>query len=289
MNNPKQNVKSHFSERADQWAGQYSDCQPHSLNKQNLLSRQRFAVEMIQSALPKGSSVLDVGCGAGQVSGTLMELGYQVWGVDLAEPMVAVAGARFGLDRFRVGDIEHIPFQDNTFDAVICLGVIEYVPTDENALKEIRRVLKSGGTAVVSTPSAISPLHRIDSVFAGLMPTARPVYHFLKYRLRGKPSPVQQPPGLVTHRRYHPGKWLGVLRSAGFEPQELICHGWGWYRSELGMAVAHGLARGSAVFARFVERMFGEASSLRAKSHFVRSPALNWLASEQIVRVRAVK
>lgn len=47
---------------------------------------------------------------------------------------------------------QELPFSDNTFDAVICLEVLEYVPNLTKALQEIRRVIKPGGTVMVSVP-----------------------------------------------------------------------------------------------------------------------------------------
>ena len=288
MTSSKQQVRSLFSERAAEWATNYSDVEPRTLGAQNLISRQRFALEMVETAAPRASKVLDVGCGTGEMAAKLMRLGYEVCGVDLAEPMIRHARDRYGPDRFRVGDIEHIPFRDNTFDAVVCLGVIEYLATDEQALREIWRVLKPGGSAVVATPSAISPLHHIDRVLVGLMAIARPLYHLVKYRLRGRRPPFQQPSREVFSRRYYRGKWLRLLRSVGLEPEEWICHGWGWYESELGLLVQF-LFRNRKLFRRGLERLFGQASLWRVGDGFVRNGALNWLASEQIVRVRAVK
>src|SRR5205807_185694 len=139
----------------------------------------------------------------------------------------------YGSDRFRVGDLEQVPFEDNTFDAVVCLGVIEYLASDEQAVREIRRVLKPGGSAVISTPSAISPLYHLDCGTFRLEDAARPLYYFVKYRLRGRRPPMYRPPREIGNRRYYRGSWLRLLRSAGLEPEESICHGWGWYRSRL--------------------------------------------------------
>ena len=57
-------------------------------------------------------------------------------------------------------DIEHLPIRDTHFDTVICLEVLEYVPHPGAALSELRRVLKPGGTLIVSTPF----LHRADAL-----------------------------------------------------------------------------------------------------------------------------
>lgn len=288
MMSSKARVKSVFGERATEWAASYDDPEPRSLPAQNLISRRRLALEIVQAAVPRRSVILDAGAGTGDMAAQLMECGHEVWGLDIAEPMIRHARTRTGSDRFWVGDLEQIPFRDNMFDAVVCLGVIEYLDSDQQALREMWRVLKPGGTAVIATPSATCPLQVIDRALLGLMAAARPAYHFMKYRLRGKPAPFRQPPTVVANRKYHRGKWLRLLRSLGLQPEEWICHGWGWYMSPLGF-LAQSLSQKENVFRRGIERLFGRAALSRAGDRFVRSRALNWLASEQIVRVRAIK
>jgi SAM-dependent methyltransferase len=288
MSQSKEHVRRFFSERVVEWSAHYADLEPRSLATQNLLSRQRFALEMVGPPAPRALKILDAGCGTGEVSAKLIDLGHEVWGLDFAEPMIRHVRARFPSDRFWIGDIEHMPFADDTFDAVVCLGVVEYLDSDEQALREIWRVLKPGGRAVVSTPSAISPLHHMDRMLGGLMAAARPFYHLVKYRQRRRECPVDQPGSRVTNRRYYRGSWLRLLRSVGFEPDAWICHGWGWYKSGSSL-VAQVLWLSVTLSRKSLERFLGRAGLLRAGDGFVRNRALNWLASEQIVRIRAIK
>lgn len=288
MKSSKEHVKRIFSEGARQWAACYAAPEPRSLVVKNLASRQRFALKMVEAGVSRGTKVLDVGCGPGEMAAKLMERGYEVWGLDIAEPMIRYARDRCGADRFRVGDIEHIPFRDNTFDAVVCLGVIEYLDTDEQALREMWRVLKPGGTAVVSTPSAICPLYHMDRLAFGLTAAARPLYYLVKYRLRGRRAPFHQPSREVVHRRYYRRRWLRLLRSVGLEPEEWICHGWGWYGSRLGILVERMSQRGE-LFRQTLERFFGNTVLCRARDRFARSLVLNWVAYEQLVRLRVAK
>jgi ubiquinone/menaquinone biosynthesis C-methylase UbiE len=288
VTDPKQLVKSHFSERVEEWAANFTDVEPLSMSAQNVLSRHLFALEMLERVVPSGSKVLDLGCGTGEMAARLAKRGYEVWGVDIAEPMVRYAAHRHKSGRFRLGDVEHIPFDDNTFDAVVCLGVIEYLANDEQALSEIRRVLKPAGSAIISTPSAVCPLHHMDRICVRVMAMARPVYHLVKYRLRGQRPPVPPPASPVTIRRYHLGMWRRRLRSGGFKCEESICHGWGWYRSEFG-SVLDVVFRSAAWVRRGLQRWLGGLPLSRAKNVLVRSRLLSWLAWEQIVRVSVLK
>ncbi|PYO98736.1 MAG: hypothetical protein DMD61_09150 [Gemmatimonadetes bacterium] len=287
----KHQVKNRFSEQATQWAACYADPEP-TLSSQHLISRQRFALKMVEAAMPPSSRILEVGCGAGVMAAKLIKRGYAVWGIDLAEPMIRHARQLCESDPFGVGDIEHIPFPDNTFDVVVSLGVIEYLESDEQALREVWRVLRPGGRAVIAIPNGRSPLRRLDGVVPRVVAVLRPAYHLVKYRFRARPAPSSERfAGTVHHapyRRFYRRRWLRLLRGLNFEPEEWICHGWGWLSSPLGFLV-QSLSMKQAVFRRGIERLVGRALLSRASDTFVRSSALNWLAAEHIFRVRAIK
>jgi ubiquinone/menaquinone biosynthesis C-methylase UbiE len=284
----KERVRLVFNSRVGEWAACYSDAQADSLESQCLRSRQRIALEMLASAVPAPARVLDAGCGTGETAAKLLEQGYEARGMDISESMVSHACARLGADRFRVGDLERIPFPDSEFDAVVCLGVIEYLERDEGALREIARVLRPGGTAVISTPNAISPLRSLDALFLALENGARPIYRALKYGLRGGRAPRDPAVFLAPHRAYRRREWMRLLQSAELEPEDWICHGWGWYRSGLG-SLAESMARTTKRIRVRLERGFGPRSIRRVHDGLLRCRPLNWMAAEQVVRVRAVK
>jgi ubiquinone/menaquinone biosynthesis C-methylase UbiE len=114
--------------------------------------RKAYAMEMIRRlpGVPPGR-VLDIGCGSGVYLEELLDMGFEACGMDISEEMLSVtrtrlAGAVAG-HRLRLaqGDVEHIPFESNSFDLVICIGVFGYLLSDEAAIVEILRVLKPGG------------------------------------------------------------------------------------------------------------------------------------------------
>jgi ubiquinone/menaquinone biosynthesis C-methylase UbiE len=98
-----------------------------------------------------GKRVLEIGCGRGVGMEILLSLGADhVTGFDLDPRMISLAGlrlAKYG-DRTRVfiGDAEAVDVPDACFDAVVDYGVIHHIPHWQQALKEIARVLKPGGT-----------------------------------------------------------------------------------------------------------------------------------------------
>ncbi len=94
-------------------------------------------------------NVLDVACGTGDMVVELMKHGCTVTGVDLSEEMMAIARKKAPGATYIAADAEHLPFPDETFDAVTCaFGVRNFVHL-EQGLHEMLRVLKPGGRMVI--------------------------------------------------------------------------------------------------------------------------------------------
>jgi len=100
-----------------------------------------------------GGSALDVGCGTGEMTERLAAKYPRAafTGIDLVESHLDRARercTRFGArTRFQAGDALALPFDDRSFDSVICRHLLQAVPDAPQVLREIRRVLKPGGRA----------------------------------------------------------------------------------------------------------------------------------------------
>lgn len=101
--------------------------------------------------------VLDVCCGSGASAIPAAEIVGQtgsVIGVDLAENLLALARSKaLGLTNieFQLGDMTQLPFEDGSFDVVVCVFGIFFVPDMEVGLRELKRVLRSGGKLAITT------------------------------------------------------------------------------------------------------------------------------------------
>ena len=88
--------------------------------------------------------------------------GARAFGVDISEPTVRQARAAFsdGSLRGTVADVRRLPFRDASFDAIYSMGTIEHFADPEAALREMSRVLRPGGRAIVGVPNRFDPFLR---------------------------------------------------------------------------------------------------------------------------------
>ncbi|MEW6473841.1 MAG: methyltransferase domain-containing protein [Actinomycetota bacterium] len=139
--------------------------------------------------LGPGQRVLDVASGPGTTALVLAEeFGVQVDGVDLGETSVArsrTAAAGRGLTesvRFHVGDAEHLPFPEATFDAVVCECAFCTFPTKSLAAAEFARVLRPGGriglTDVTLDPARLDPQLATLAGYVACLADARPATEY---------------------------------------------------------------------------------------------------------------
>lgn len=116
------------------------------------VARRRVLLSLLERHLgvQENLEVLDAGCGGGATMESLRRYG-RVRGMELSE--VAVAHNREQGREVVQGAIEEIPFADGAFDLALALDVIEHVPDDHRALRELLRVLRPGGHVLVSVPA----------------------------------------------------------------------------------------------------------------------------------------
>lgn len=103
----------------------------------------------------EGKQVLDAGCGTGFGTAILSERRPErLVGVDISEEAVERAGDLAPrADELRQADVRELPFADSTFDVVVCFEVIEHIDRQDEALDELRRVLRPTGCLLISSPN----------------------------------------------------------------------------------------------------------------------------------------
>ena len=115
--------------------------------------------------LRRGDAILDLGCGFGRHAFEAARRGANVVALDAGRDEVEGVAATFAamLDAGELeagalhtaavqGDALHLPFPDGVFDRVICSEVLEHIPDDVGAMRELARVLRPGGTMAITVP-----------------------------------------------------------------------------------------------------------------------------------------
>ena len=124
--------------------------------------------------LPRGSRILDGGCGLGEWTVYVSQQGYEVTGLDISEQTIGRLQAWFPQHQFRAGDLRRTAFEDGSFDAYFSWGTFEHFEDGMGeCLAEARRIVRPGGWLFVSVPYQnwrlivrdSRPLERWDEAF----------------------------------------------------------------------------------------------------------------------------
>jgi len=171
----------------------------------SFLSQKAIAIDFLSSA--KGR-LLEAGCGPAVMTPELVAMGFEAHGIDVSCEMVRRARQRMAghpLEKrctFAVDDVERLHFSEASFDAVLCMGVLEYLPRYSRALAEIARVLKPGGIAVIALPNRAAAYHVVRDGYRALRTFER--------KVRGRRAPYR-----LAHNRCVPRTFDRELARAG--------------------------------------------------------------------------
>ncbi|MCB1766195.1 MAG: class I SAM-dependent methyltransferase [Candidatus Competibacteraceae bacterium] len=157
--------------------------------------------------------VADIGCGAGTQCRIWAERGYNVFGVDINEPLIELARRRThesGLAiRFEIGSATQLPFQDESMDVCLLPELLEHVEDWQGCLCEASRILKPGGVLYLSTTNVLCPKQEEFNL---------PLYSwypsFLKHRYERLATTTR--PELANYARYPAVHWFSFYGLSSF-------------------------------------------------------------------------
>jgi SAM-dependent methyltransferase len=165
-----------------------------------------FGAALDAGLVGRGSRFLDAGCGAGLAALLARLRGAIVSAVDASGPLVDIASERLPGADIRQADLEALPFEEGTFDAVIAVNSVFYASDQVAAVRELARVTRPGGRVVVTSWGPPERCQSLSDVIVRLRPLLPP------------PAPGAAPagPGALAA----PGALAGLLREAGLSVVE---------------------------------------------------------------------
>jgi ubiquinone/menaquinone biosynthesis C-methylase UbiE len=115
-------------------------------------------LSIILDQLPKGSKILDVGCGTAHLTHWIKEKGFDVYGIEPSDEMYHFAKSNFPEIEIKQAISSQIPYNDNSFDLIVAFEVLRYLDKKENikSFKEFYRVLKPDGEFFVTQVNLFS-------------------------------------------------------------------------------------------------------------------------------------
>jgi len=111
--------------------------------------RHNFLKKLIQ---PMDGKFLVIGCGSKDEM-AIFQNKKQVTGIDISKTAVESQKKRFPEMQFLVADAQDLPFDDKSFDCIVCSEVIEHLPNDEKFLNGVQRILKKSGILIITAPN----------------------------------------------------------------------------------------------------------------------------------------
>lgn len=176
--------------------------------------RKALVLEMLGGSYDR---MLDIGCGPGVYTDKLAERSNNLYGVDISEEMIAIAKKKgYPNAVFSVGGIEKMEFGDNFFDAVVCVGVLEYLNDIDAAVKEVARVAKKDAVIIFTAPNASSILNKLDHMMRSVL---KAFNKYIKIDMSKSFMNYDFQPRLISKKELEP-----ILKKYGLKVEERRFH-----------------------------------------------------------------
>jgi ubiquinone/menaquinone biosynthesis C-methylase UbiE len=263
-------VNSHFHSSASYWTEVY-----RNETVEAAIYRQRHEVVLsivAELGLPQGSRILELGCGAGLTSVALAQRGYQVEAVDSVPIMVDLTSRhakQAGVDDrvvSSVGDAHRLEFADEQFALVLAIGLTPWLHSLETALREMARVVRTGGHVIVTADNRHRLAYWLDPRQNPLHAPFRPYVAAILRKaqlLRDSPKP--------RVRMYAVREFDGYIQAVGLQKQ---C----------------GVVLGFGPFTLFSRRLLPNSLGVRLHQALQQRaagiPLLRWAGSQYVVLAR---
>jgi len=155
VKNHNKSIISFFDEKIPWWTEIYGEDLPKGFFSFEMRQRLKFVANLLNEQIRRmdNPSVLECGCGPGDILELIDNQYCKLTGIDLNKRYIELASERVPKAKLIEGNVEQLPFPDESFDIVFAVGVLMYLKNDREAAKEISRVTKKGGYVLISVPN----------------------------------------------------------------------------------------------------------------------------------------
>ncbi len=200
-------VQQHFDRQAAAWEKKLA-------SKGSMADRPRLFVDLLREFARPYGSILDFGCGTGDITAACKSAGFDPRGADTSRSMIERARQRYlsadlRFDLLLDMDSAALPYDDAAFDAAIASSVLEYVAAPEAILCELYRVCRAGAVLVVTVPDMRFPGRWIEQAIRPLIAWTG---HHRSERLNLYFEYLR-----ISRNRFSAAGWRRTLARAGWE------------------------------------------------------------------------
>jgi ubiquinone/menaquinone biosynthesis C-methylase UbiE len=216
----QENVNTHFDSTVSYWDRVYHE---DDLQGRIYRLRQAAVLTYIDAIdLQRDARVLEIGCGAGHLTMQLAERELRVAAVDASPAMVELTAARASDAGFEqqvnvaVADVHRLPFESGEFEAVVAVGVLPWLHSPADAVREMARVLADDGQLVLTADNGARLTSFTDPRELLARTPLRRIYHAVRKR-----------PGVAMSRLDFPRRIDRLVREGGMRTIERRTVGFG--------------------------------------------------------------
>lgn len=168
-------------------------------------------VNAVLNKINKSIDFCDAGCGNGIYLDYLKNKyrDINLYGFDFSEKIVEIAKSNTGTD-IKIGNLENAPFNNESFDLILCTQVIEHLLDDKKGISELYRILKKGGYLIISTDNKYNIVSKLLNL--PVMILSLP-YKFFKKLFRSKKY--------FPHKSYSIREFKTLIKAQNFEIEKL--------------------------------------------------------------------
>ncbi|MDW7679969.1 MAG: class I SAM-dependent methyltransferase [bacterium] len=243
----KQALTNFFSSQHNYWKVMYNPNHKggNQFTNSHMRDRKKSVLKFVDlCAAGKKLKILDVGCGTGLLMRDLLKSGHDVIGIDLSTQMLidtkkSINGFFQINSSIANGDVERLPFKDNTFDLITSIGVLEYLCSDDDGINEMTRVVKNEGHIIASLPNLLKLQNLMDPYYY-----FNRSFQFLLYKIKRKKKGVKNSiqesdfgdNKNFTNKRYIKKQFYNMFKKHKLQEVGIISLGFGpvtFWRKEL--------------------------------------------------------